>query len=186
MAGRGAARRPLDLALVGLGEVHRWHADAIATLPRISVPVAFDVDPAQMPRLDGVRRAHSIGELMADDPDAVLVSVPTPDHEAAAVSILERGIDVIVEKPAALDRRRLDRLYAVAAGHGARLLVLFHDAFGVELQYFRTHLRGRLSEQYGPIREIRCRFTDPYLALRTFRWRRWGTEARSPRTNRNE
>lgn len=167
MAGRDAAKRSLDLAFVGLGEVHRWHADAIGTLPQISGTVAFDVDPARMPRLNGVRRVHSLGELIADDPDAVLVSVPTPDHEAVAVSILERGIDVIVEKPAALDRRGLDRLYAIAARHGARLLVLFHDAFGIELQYFRTHLRSRLSAEYGAIREILCHFTDPYLAPRT-------------------
>lgn len=154
----------MKLALVGLGAVHRWHSDALRRVAEISVVAAFDVDRSKQPLLDGVPRMGSLPELLDVRPDAVLVAVPTPDHERVAETILGAGIDVILEKPATLDRAGLDRLYGIAEVRGVSLQVAFHDAYGPEVAYVRSRLRTRFESSHGPVRSIRSRFTDPYLA----------------------
>ena len=158
------SRQTLTLALVGLGAVHRWHADALRRVPWISISGAYDRDPTKACRLPGVRRVSSLQKLLSENPDAVVVSVPTPDHESVAARILETGTNAFLEKPATLDRSGLERLYATAERSGAILFVAFHDAYGVELHQFRTHLRSRVRADHGPVRRIRSRFTDPYVS----------------------
>ena len=56
----------------------------------------------------GVGSRGSFGSLEAllDIVDAVVVAVPTVEHEAVAVAALERGIHVLIEKPMAPDSGR--------------------------------------------------------------------------------
>ena len=55
--------------------------------------------------------------------DAAVVAVPTSVHAEMGCALLERGIDVLVEKPIAADRRVRRRLVDTAARHGRILQV---------------------------------------------------------------
>jgi predicted dehydrogenase len=62
----------------------------------------------------------SLDEMLAACPslDAVSVAVPTVAHLAAARQLMERGIDVLIEKPLAFSLAEADTLIALAKLHG--------------------------------------------------------------------
>jgi predicted dehydrogenase len=57
--------------------------------------------------------------------DAAVVAVPTLAHEEVAISLLESGIDVLVEKPIAPDLESAGRIIATAE-RGGRILQVGH------------------------------------------------------------
>jgi predicted dehydrogenase len=62
---------------------------------------------------------------LAGKVDAAVVAVPTSSHEAVAGALLEAGIDVLVEKPIALDVTSAGLLVEMAERHG-RILQVGH------------------------------------------------------------
>ncbi len=81
----------------------------------------FDVDPARSQHAAaelGVAIHESMDALL-NRADAVVVAVPTSDHEAVAVAALERGVHVLIEKPMAPTLEAADRILAAAESPGA-------------------------------------------------------------------
>jgi predicted dehydrogenase len=117
------ARQEGDLraGVVGTGSLGFHHARILRDLPDVAMAGIFDV---RQERADEVHRelgveVHASLESLLDQVDAVVVAVPTVDHEAVAVAALERGIHVMVEKPMAPDLESADRILGVAEEAGA-------------------------------------------------------------------
>ena len=87
----------------------------------------MDIDPAraaEVAALYGCRAFTGISEL-AGQADAAIVAVPTSAHADIGCSLLEAGLDVLVEEPIAADVASADHLIETAARHG-RILQVGH------------------------------------------------------------
>jgi len=67
-------------------------------------------------------------ERMLDEtrPDTVIVTTPDRDHDAFLCAAMERGCDVVCEKPLATDPERCDRVLEAAERTGRRCTVIFN------------------------------------------------------------
>jgi predicted dehydrogenase len=115
----------LQVAVVGVGSFGRNHARVYKELASEGVELAAVVD-ADLARAQamaaeyGGRAFPSLDEMFAACPSvqAASVAVPTVAHLECARRLMERGIDVLIEKPLAPSVAEADELIALAKRHG--------------------------------------------------------------------
>ena len=117
----------LRLGLVGAGGFATFLADAVASLPSVSLHAVADARPDAARRLAeayGARVAGSWQDLLADEEvDVVVVATPPSTHAEIATAALEAGKHVFCEKPLALDAREAEDLVATVERTGKVLVV---------------------------------------------------------------
>ena len=113
------------LAVVGCGQFGRNHCRVIHESERAGLTAVVDTDPARAAEAAstyGAQALGSIGELTGQI-DAAVVAVPTTAHEDVACALMAAGIDVLVEKPIAVDLDSAGRMVECASRHGRVLQV---------------------------------------------------------------
>jgi len=115
----------IRLAVVGAGQFGRNHCRVARETERAELAAIVDIDQA---RAEEAAAAHGGVALtdareLAGRVDAAIVAVPTSAHEAVACALLEAGIDVLVEKPIAVDAAAAGRIIDSAGRHGRVLQV---------------------------------------------------------------
>ncbi len=91
----------------------------------------------------GVAGFASVEEMLASGVgvDAASVCVPTVHHAASAGTLIEAGLDVLIEKPLASTLDEADEILALAAKHGRLVQVGHLERFNPAV----TAVRGRLN-----------------------------------------
>jgi predicted dehydrogenase len=111
---------PVRLAVVGVGHLGRHHARVAASLPGVTLVGIHDHNAG---RADEVAREFGLRilpdlEAVAREAEAVIVATPTVSHASVSGFLLERGLDVMVEKPITASLREADGLLALARARG--------------------------------------------------------------------
>jgi predicted dehydrogenase len=115
------------LAVVGTGQFGRNHCRVVHESTRADLAAVIDTDPARAAEVAGLYSTQALPDAadLAGKVDAAIVAVPTSAHEEVACRLMEAGIDVLVEKPIAIDLASADRLIETAERHG-RILQVGH------------------------------------------------------------
>lgn len=128
--------RAIDVGVVGVGHLGQHHARlyAAAEGARLVGVVDRDADrAAEIAKRFDCRIFNSVAEL-AQEVQAASVAVPTEDHSAVACALLERGVDVLIEKPLARSLQEADAINAAAAKHGRLVMVGHTERFNPAVQ----------------------------------------------------
>ncbi|HWZ86066.1 MAG TPA: Gfo/Idh/MocA family oxidoreductase [Thermoanaerobaculia bacterium] len=123
MSGAG----PVRLAVVGVGHLGRKHVRVAAGIPGIAlvgVHDRLDERAEEVSREEGLPVLANPDEVVARA-EAVVVATPTISHAGLAGFFLERGLDVLVEKPMTASLAEADALVALARARG-RVLEVGH------------------------------------------------------------
>ena len=168
----------LRVAVLGAGYIAAYHAHAVRAHPRADLVMAANWRPESLAAL---ARANSIERTttewrdvaVAADLDAVVIATPNSLHAEQAITCLEAGKHVMVEKPMAIDVDEADAMIAAAERTEERRLMVAHCwRFHPDVQA----LRGRIaSGGLGTVVKTRGYgvhagwgpsgwFTDPALA----------------------
>jgi predicted dehydrogenase len=115
----------LKAGVIGVGALGRHHARVWAGLPGVRLVGVHDTDAARAAAVVGEHGGRAFADLDAllAEVDAVSVAVPTVDHHAVARRAIERGRDVLLEKPMTATLAEADDLIALASERGAVLQV---------------------------------------------------------------
>lgn len=130
------------LGVVGLGFMGQTHA---TNAEEFGHEVVAGVDPLENMREEFARTygaaTYEEFETMyeAEDLDAVVVSTPNAYHEPAVVAALERGYDVLCEKPLAADLAGAERIAAAAADADGFCMVNFHNRISTATEVFKDY-----------------------------------------------
>jgi predicted dehydrogenase len=117
---------PVRVAVVGVGAFGRNHARVIHQLAQQGEPVTLkavvDVDVARadaLAREYGATAFGSVEQLVTTRPEiqAAVVAVPTAHHLATAKTLMQAGLDVLIEKPIATSLMEADELISIAKTH---------------------------------------------------------------------
>ena len=112
----------MRLAFAGCGMVSELHQQALRDLPSMELIGVYDVDPTVRDHRAGawdVLAYPSLEALLADDSvDALLVLTNQENHVAVAMSAIEAGKHVLVEKPVSSDPLEIRRLIEMAERRG--------------------------------------------------------------------
>jgi predicted dehydrogenase len=125
-AGAGESRR-IRVAVAGTGEFGRNHARVYRELDSVELVGVFDESAERAGAVAQEFQTtsfHSVEELRGRV-DAVSVAVPTVAHAAVGCRLLEMGLDVLVEKPMAVNLSEADALLHAAKRNG-RILQVGH------------------------------------------------------------
>jgi len=133
--------RVIRLAVVGVGHLGRHHARVAASLPGIQLAGIHDHNEdraGEVAREFGLPVLSSLAAV-AEAADAAVVATPTASHLEISAYLLERGLDVLVEKPIAASVREADELLdraraagrIVQVGHVERYNPAVQAAFGL-------------------------------------------------------
>ncbi len=111
---------PVRLAVVGVGHLGRHHARVAASLPGVELVGIHDRNAA---RADEVAQEFGLRVLpgldaVAGEAEAAVVATPTSSHAEVSAYLLERGLDVMVEKPITATLGEADGLLALALARG--------------------------------------------------------------------
>jgi predicted dehydrogenase len=109
--------------------------------------------------------AHETLEALLDGADAVVIAVPTIEHESVARAALDRGIHVLVEKPMAPDLESADRILASADGSGAIVQIGHVERFNPALLAAEAYLEQPLFIESHRIAPFVPRSTDVAVVL---------------------
>jgi predicted dehydrogenase len=117
---------PIRLAVLGAGRMGRRHIAAAARSGRVELVAVCDPVPgaADDAAPGGVATANGLDDLGVAV-DAVVIAAPTPLHTTLAEAALERGLDVLSEKPVGFEPGEIERLGERAAAAGRVLAVGF-------------------------------------------------------------
>ncbi|MBS1794880.1 MAG: Gfo/Idh/MocA family oxidoreductase [Acidobacteria bacterium] len=139
----------LRTAVVGVGSLGQHHARNYAELAREGAGTfvgVCDVDEKQARAIaekNGCAHFTDWRELL-DKTDAVSIVTPTETHAEIACAFLERGVDVLVEKPIARTLEETDRMIAAAQATGAKLMVGHLERFNPAMVALRPHVNNPL------------------------------------------
>jgi len=116
----------MQVGIIGLGRAGRVHLDAWQAVEGATVTAVCDPSPAvrRWARAAGIAAyAHPLDMLGRAVLDAVSIASPPVHHAPIAIACLERGLDVLCEKPLAINGRAALRMVQVATRHQRNLLL---------------------------------------------------------------
>ena len=119
------SEKPVRVGVVGVGALGRHHARVWAALEGAELVGVHDIDTARAEAVAsefGCPVCPDLESLLAAA-QAVSVAVPTVDHHVVARQALEKGRDVLLEKPMTATLAQADDLVDLAEQTGARLQV---------------------------------------------------------------
>ena len=155
----------LRFGIVGCGGIVTMHAlPALKRCPKVQVVAVTDLDArwaARVARRFAVPESFSDYQALIGRADAVLVATPNATHADIACRLLEHGVHVLCEKPAATSVDEVDRMYTAAERGHARLMIAHTFRFSPNLA-FLTHIVA--NEWLGEIRSITAGIGNPYEA----------------------
>lgn len=144
----------IRVAVIGAGDFGRNHARVYRQLEGAELVGIVDKDTARAQRV-----AHEFQTEVLPDIDALpgkaeaaSVAVPTSEHSRVGCALLDRGIDVLIEKPMAGSVAEADQLLGAARRHGRILQVGHLERFNPGIMavlpvvnrplYFEVHRLG--------------------------------------------
>jgi predicted dehydrogenase len=158
---------PLRVGVVGTGSLGFHHARILRDVPDVGMVGIFEVRPQRADEVSRELGVEAFGSLEAllDGADAVVVAVPTVEHERVAGAALERGIHVMVEKPMAPDLEAADRILAAAEATGSTVQIGHVERFNAALQAAEEYLERPLFIESHRIAPFVPRGTDVAVVL---------------------
>lgn len=165
MEGQGMAA--LRVGVVGVGHLGRLHAAKYARMEGVELVAVADIDGARAAEV-----ARPLGAAWFTDHrrlfgrvDAVSVAVPTTDHGAIGGAFLERGVDVLIEKPITATLEEADRLVALAERNGRILQVGHLERFNPAVVALQGLLARPMFIESHRMSVFRNRCTDVSVVL---------------------
>jgi len=130
------------LAVVGAGQFGRNHCRVIHESERAGLRAVVDLDAGRAAEAAAPAGALALTRAadLAGQVDAAVVAVPTSSHEEVGCTLLEAGIDVLVEKPVAPDVAAATRLIDTAERRGRILQVGHLERFNPAVQELERRL----------------------------------------------
>jgi predicted dehydrogenase len=138
----------LRVGVIGVGAITQLaHLPVLSRIRGVDVVALCDNDGAKAralaDRFEIPDAFTDIDDLLEFDAlDAVVVATPNHLHEPHVLAALNAGVDVLCERPLALDARGVEGVLAAAAKGGRKVLVANNHRFRADAQALERFIRG--------------------------------------------
>lgn len=114
----------LKVALVGVGGISGAHIPAWNNMEDAELVALCDIRPEQMERYPEQRHYTDFDKMLAKEQIDILdICLPTYLHVDFAVKAMQRGINVLCEKPISLKKDDVVRAYRTAEENGVKFMI---------------------------------------------------------------
>jgi phthalate 4,5-cis-dihydrodiol dehydrogenase len=143
------------VGIVGLGGGASDMIPVFVQHPHIALTAAADIDTGQLEkfRSEFQGETYTSAEALCDNPhvDVVYIATPNQFHIEHALTALEQGKHVLVEKPMTLTLDDADVMIQAARRHDVQLMVNVKHSFDPHIRKIREIV---LSGELGPLRML--------------------------------
>lgn len=139
------SRKPVKLAVVGVGLIGQKHIERIHTLSACTLVGVCDVDLSRKSVADefGVPFYEDLDELLKQEkPEGVIVATPNALHAPIAEACAPHGVHLLIEKPIADTVDHAEQILKVADAAGMRILVGHHRRHNPLVNKARSLVQG--------------------------------------------
>ena len=114
----------LKVGLVGVGGISGAHIPAWEAREDAELVALCDIRPERMEKYEGKRLYTDFDEMLANEElDILDICLPTYLHADFAVKAMEKGINVICEKPISLKNEDDERVYSTAKKNNVKFMI---------------------------------------------------------------
>lgn len=132
-------------AVIGVGSLGQHHARNFAELSAEGKGEFVGVCDVNLENAQSIAEQNNCAYFtdrsqLTDKVDAVSIVTPTESHCEIACGFLEKGVNVLVEKPIALSLAEADQMIAAAEKSGAKIMVGHLERFNPAMVALRPHV----------------------------------------------
>lgn len=128
----------LRVGIVGCGGISGSHIPAWESFEDCKLVSVCDVRPEQMKKFTDKRCYTNIDEMLEkEELDILDICLPTYLHADCAIKAMEKGINVICEKPISLKFDDVARIYGTAAKYNVKFMVAHVIRFWPEYKFVK-------------------------------------------------
>ena len=129
--------------MIGAGVFGRHHLRILSRFEAVELAGVVDIDANRAAAAASEYGCPACGSIdqLAEGLDAAVVAVPTSAHAEVGCALLEDGVDVLMEKPIAVDVASGQRLVDTAARHGRILQVGHLERFNPAITALKKIIR---------------------------------------------
>ncbi|WP_346698519.1 Gfo/Idh/MocA family oxidoreductase [Catenibacillus scindens] len=107
----------IKVGIIGFGFMGHNHADMVQSFDEMELVAVCDTNPEQLTDVPaGVKIYDNADDLLKEDINVVIISVPNPLHKEMTVKAARAGKHIICEKPAAMSVAEFDEMVKVTQG----------------------------------------------------------------------
>ena len=139
----------LKVGLVGVGGISGAHIPAWEEMKNAELVALCDIRPERMEKYSGKRCYTDFDEMLAkEEIDILDICLPTYLHADFACKAMEKGINVVTEKPISLKEEDVERVYSTAAKNNVKFMVAHVLRFWPEYELLKEIYD---SKRYGKL-----------------------------------
>ena len=147
----------MKISIVGCGGISRTHIGAVRDIPYARIISVADCIPERAEaaaKQCGAKAYTSLEDMLAGEkPDVLHICTPHYLHVPMAVYAMERGVDVLCEKPCAMTEGQLEELRECQRRTGRQFGVCFQNRYNRSVQYLKNIID---SKTYGELIGMRA------------------------------
>lgn len=117
------------------------HLRVLQSMPEVSAIDCFDLSGINLQNLWKVNTHKRLGDLIASNPDYVVVAVPTSQHFGISMELANARIPTLIEKPLALNSIEANEIYSAFEGNKTQAGVGFIERFNPALNLMREKIQ---------------------------------------------
>jgi predicted dehydrogenase len=162
--------KKLRTAVIGVGSLGKHHARNHANFAKEGKTEFVGVCDVDFENAKTVANEHSCDFVtdwreFLDNVDAVSIVTPTETHCEIACAFLEKGVNVLVEKPIALTLEEADKMLAAAEKSGAKLMVGHLERYNPAMVALRPFVNNPLYFEIHRVSPFPMRSLDVDVVL---------------------
>ena len=173
------ASGPIRFAMIGCGALGVVHAERLTAIPGVSVAGVSDPDAGAMERAASasanppgsapiVKCSNYKDLLRCDNLDAMCISSPNPWHVEQILASLERGLDVLCEKPLSMEPAEVRRVVDATSASGKKVMIAYQSRYRRDSRILRRAIQ---SGKWGKVTSV-CIFTcEDWITPNVGTWR---------------
>jgi predicted dehydrogenase len=153
---------PVRVGVIGLGNMGRHHVRVLAEMPDADLIAVADVSEearAAVERSRPLRTYRDYTQMLdKEDLEAVVIALPTSQHEEAVLEAIDTGVHFLVEKPLAANRETAESLAEKARASGLVTTVGHLERYNPVVTAAK---RGMEAGELGQVFQLRANRTGP-------------------------
>jgi UDP-N-acetylglucosamine 3-dehydrogenase len=152
----------LKVGVIGIGSMGINHARVYSQMKNVDLVGIADTDEERAEdaaRLHGTIAYKNYKDLLDQGLDGVSIVVPTTLHKKVALEAIERGINILVEKPIAGTVENAEIMIRAAREKGVKLMVGHIERFNPAIMALKNEIKN---ERFGKIVSISSTRVGPF------------------------
>ncbi len=114
----------LKVCLIGVGGISAVHVPAWLGMEDAELVGICDIRPEQMEQYPDIRHYADMDEMLdAEKPDILDICLPTFLHVEYSMRAMDKGVNVLCEKPISLNEEDVEKVYACAEKNGVKFMI---------------------------------------------------------------